>query len=100
MVAYVEYSTPLSQQYYMQNSYGEYYSLTQQIDRFKLEYWSELRCETGLPGLYLSGEDVMFCGIGSVLQSGLITAGRILNRNLYKDLEEAYSLQKKDDKKK
>lgn len=39
----------------MQNAHGEYYSLTQQIDRFKLKFWSELRCKTDLPGLYLSG---------------------------------------------
>uniref|UniRef100_A0A915PZB8 Heat shock protein 60 n=1 Tax=Setaria digitata TaxID=48799 RepID=A0A915PZB8_9BILA len=92
-ITYVEFSTPLTQQYYMRNMHGEYYSLTQQIDRFKLKFWSELRCRTGLPGLYLSGQDVLFCGIGSVLHSGLITAGSILRRNLFEDLKKAYKEQ-------
>ncbi|KAM3724695.1 All-trans-retinol 13,14-reductase [Dirofilaria immitis] len=92
-ITYVEFSTPLTQQYYMKNAHGEYYSLTQQIDRFKLKFWSELRCKTDLPGLYLSGQDVLFCGIGSALNSGLITAGNILGRNLFQDLEEAYNKQ-------
>ncbi|EJW81699.1 hypothetical protein WUBG_07392 [Wuchereria bancrofti] len=98
-ITYVEFSTPLTQQYYMRNAHGEYYSLTQQIDRFKLKFWSELRCKTDLPGLYLSGQDVLFCGIASVLYSGLITAGNILERNLLKDLEEAYNEQMHCDRK-
>uniref|UniRef100_A0AAF5PRQ2 All-trans-retinol 13,14-reductase n=1 Tax=Wuchereria bancrofti TaxID=6293 RepID=A0AAF5PRQ2_WUCBA len=98
-ITYVEFSTPLTQQYYMRNAHGEYYSLTQQIDRFKLKFWSELRCKTDLPGLYLSGQDVLFCGIASVLYSGLITAGNILERNLLKDLEEAYNEQMDCDRK-
>ncbi|VDK71239.1 unnamed protein product [Litomosoides sigmodontis] len=92
-VAYADFSTPLTQQYYMQNAHGEYYSLTQQIDRFKLKFWSELRCKTDLPGLYLSGQDVLFCGIASVLHSALLTAGNILGRNLLQDLNEAYNKQ-------
>ncbi|EFO19028.2 hypothetical protein LOAG_09468 [Loa loa] len=92
-ITYVEFSTPLTQQYYMRNAHGEYYSLTQQIDRFKLKFWSELRCKTDLPGLYLSGQDILFCGVASVLYSGLITAGSILGRNLLQDLKEAYKKQ-------
>ncbi|VDN08211.1 unnamed protein product [Thelazia callipaeda] len=88
-MALVEFSTPLTQQYYMQNSHGEFYSLTQEVHRFRLEFWHELRCKTDLPGLYLSGQDVLFCGIGSAMHSGLITAGTILGRNLRKDLQEA-----------
>ncbi|KAL4002945.1 NAD(P)-binding Rossmann-like domain family protein [Acanthocheilonema viteae] len=92
-IAYVDFSTPLTQQYYMQNVHGEYYSLTQQIDRFNFKFWSELRCKTDLPGLYLSGQDVLFCGIASVLHSALLTAGNILKRNLVQDLKEAYNKQ-------
>ncbi|CAG9534559.1 unnamed protein product [Cercopithifilaria johnstoni] len=98
-ITYVNFSTPLTQQYYMQNVHGEYYSLTQQLDRFKLKFWSELRCKTDLPGLYLSGQDVLFCGIASVLYSALLTAGNILGRNLLQDLKEAYNKQTVCDRK-
>ncbi|VDM47258.1 unnamed protein product [Toxocara canis] len=98
-IAFTEFSSSLSQQYYMQNSYGELYGLPQNVDRFKPQYWSELRCKTDIHGLFLSGQDVLLCGVSSALQNGMFSAGVILQRDLFKDLNEAYSLQSNDEMK-
>uniref|UniRef100_A0A0M3I171 All-trans-retinol 13,14-reductase n=1 Tax=Ascaris lumbricoides TaxID=6252 RepID=A0A0M3I171_ASCLU len=98
-IVFTEFSSSLSQQYYMQNAYGELYSLAHNVDRFKPHFWSELRCTSEIPGLYLSGQDVLFCGVSSAFHNGLLTAGVILNRDLYKDLREAYNLQSAEENK-
>ncbi|VDN60168.1 unnamed protein product [Dracunculus medinensis] len=94
-IIFKEFSTPLTQKYYLQNMHGELYSLTHQVDRFQSNYWPYLRIKTDLPGFFCSGQDVLFCGVSSALHSGLLTASSILHRDLYKDLENAYLIQTK-----
>ncbi|VDK60294.1 unnamed protein product [Anisakis simplex] len=92
-IIFSESSTSISQQYYMQNDYGELYALPHTVDRFKSDIWTELRHECDIPGLILSGQDVMFCGVTSALHNGLLTAQAILKGDLLKDLDKAIRLQ-------
>ena len=58
---------------------GEIYGLEHAPARFAE---SRLRPRTGIPGLWLTGQDVTTCGIGAALFSGALTASAILGRNL------------------
>ncbi|KAH9502815.1 hypothetical protein Btru_074531 [Bulinus truncatus] len=83
---YMEVGTPVSNQYYLACPEGEMYGLHQGKDRFSAEVASILRNDTDIPGLYLTGQDVITCGFTSSVLSGLLCASEILNRNLYTEL--------------
>jgi hypothetical protein len=46
--------------------------------RFRLP----LRAHTGLEGLYLTGQDLVSCGVAGALFGGALTAAAILGRTL------------------
>ena len=48
---------------------------------------SQLRPDTDVPGLFLTGQDVLTAGITGALMSGVLTAGSVLNRHVLGDLE-------------
>jgi all-trans-retinol 13,14-reductase len=74
-----ELSTPLSTQHFTGVGRGEIYGLTHAPERFAAK---GLRPATELPGLYLTGQDVITCGVAGALFSGFLTASVILRRNL------------------
>lgn len=69
-VAYHELSTPLSTAYFCRYPEGEIYGLNHDPARFK-QTW--LRPKTRIPGLYLTGQDVLTCGVVGALVAGLVT---------------------------
>nr|KAG5704661.1 hypothetical protein BaRGS_025303 [Batillaria attramentaria] len=82
---YMEVGTPVSNKYYLGAPMGEMYGLDQGMARFDPEVIAKLRPDTDIPGLYLTGQDVLLCGFSSVLYAGLICASQILQRNLISD---------------
>ncbi len=48
---------------------------------------AQLRPQTDIPGLFLTGQDILTCGITGALFSGVLSAGTVLNRNAIADLE-------------
>ena len=86
-IAVCEVSTPLSTKYYMNNAQGEMYGLAHSPDRFKIK---ELRPQTKIKGLTLTGQDVMTGGIGSALMSGLLAAASILKFRIALRFREMY----------
>ena len=56
--------------------------------RFEIDTFSKLRPDTEIPGLYLSGQDVLTCGFGGAMFGGVISAGVMLNRNIMQDMIE------------
>ena len=52
----MEVGTPLSNKYYLGGLSGEMYGLDQTLSRFSPEAITALRCDTDIPGLYLTGD--------------------------------------------
>lgn len=69
-VDYVETSTPLSTAWFCRYGRGELYGLDHNPERFEQDW---LRPKTPIPGLYLTGQDVLTCGVVGAMISGLIT---------------------------
>ncbi|MCA9685594.1 MAG: NAD(P)/FAD-dependent oxidoreductase [Myxococcales bacterium] len=78
-VAYHELSTPLSTRHFTDYQHGEIYGLNHDPGRFEGRF---LRPRSPVDGLYLTGQDVITCGVGAAMFSGYLTTSAILERNL------------------
>ena len=70
-VDYVEFSTPLSTAYFNAYSRGELYGLDHTPERFNQDW---LKPKTEIKGLWLTGQDVLSCGVVGAMMSGVLTA--------------------------
>lgn len=70
-VDYVEFSTPLSTAYFNAYSRGELYGLDHTPERFNQDW---LKPKTEIQGLWLTGQDVLSCGVVGAMMSGVLTA--------------------------
>jgi all-trans-retinol 13,14-reductase len=73
-VDYCEVSTPLSTAYFCEWQRGELYGLDHDPARFG-EDWLSPR--TKIPGLWLTGQDILSCGVVGAMMAGLLTATAI-----------------------
>ena len=73
-VDYYELSTSLSTDYFCRYSKGEIYGLDHDPKRFEQDW---LKPETDIPGLYLTGQDVLSCGVVGAMVGGLLTATKL-----------------------
>lgn len=85
-VEYFDVGTPLSNMYYLGTPRGEVYGIDHNIARFSPEAILDLRPDIGIPGLYLTGQDVLTCGFSGAMFGGVLCASAILRRNLMGDL--------------
>jgi all-trans-retinol 13,14-reductase len=69
-VDYYEVSTPLSTDYFCSYQYGELYGLDHDPVRLK-QTW--LGPRTRFKGLWLTGQDVLTCGVTGAMMAGLLT---------------------------
>ncbi|KAL3857330.1 hypothetical protein ACJMK2_012008 [Sinanodonta woodiana] len=79
---YIEVGTPITNRHYLGYPKGEMCGLDHKLNRFSPEIFTKLRAKTDIPGLYLTGQDVVTGGFVSSLYSGVFTASAVLNRNL------------------
>jgi len=70
-VDYWEVSTPLSMQWFCGWERGELYGLDHNPQRMR-QRW--LRPKTRVPGLWLTGQDIMSCGVSGAMMGGLASA--------------------------
>jgi all-trans-retinol 13,14-reductase len=70
-VDYWEVSTPLSMQWFCGWERGELYGLDHDPQRMR-QRW--LRPKTRVPGLWLTGQDIMSCGVSGAMMGGLASA--------------------------
>jgi phytoene dehydrogenase-like protein len=82
-VAFQELSTPLSTRHFANARRGEIYGIDHTPDRFRLSW---LRPRTPIPGLYLTGQDVVTDGVGGAAMAGALAASVVLRRNVVKDV--------------
>ena len=74
-IDYYETSTPLSTDYFCRYEYGEAYGLAHTKHRFEQEW---LKPKTKIPGLYLTGQDIVSCGVVGALMAGMLTTMNII----------------------
>ncbi len=70
-IDYWEVSTPLSMQWFCGYGRGELYGLDHDPERMR-QSW--LRPRTRIPGLWLTGQDVMSCGVTGAMMGGFASA--------------------------
>jgi all-trans-retinol 13,14-reductase len=70
-----ELSTPLSTEHFSAYAGGALYGLDHTVERFAQDW---IAPKTPVKGLYLTGQDILFCGVASALMSGVMTAGQAL----------------------
>lgn len=73
-VDYYELSTSLSTNYFCRYGTGEIYGLDHDPQRFEQDW---LKPETDIPGLYLTGQDILSCGVVGAMIGGLLTATKL-----------------------
>jgi all-trans-retinol 13,14-reductase len=69
-VDYFEVSTPLSTNWFGGYRRGELYGLAHTAERFEQDW---LRPKTTIPGLWLTGQDILTCGVTGAMMAGLVT---------------------------
>ncbi|OZG74509.1 FAD-dependent oxidoreductase [Hahella sp. CCB-MM4] len=69
-IDYFELSTPLSTDYFCRYTRGEIYGLDHTPERFNQDW---LRPKTAIKGLYLTGQDILSCGVVGAMIAGLLT---------------------------
>jgi phytoene dehydrogenase-like protein len=74
-IDYYELSTPLSTRTFCDYSQGEMYGLHHDRERMA-QSW--LQVQTRVPGLYLTGQDVLSCGVVGAMMAGCLTAVKVL----------------------
>ena len=95
---YIDAGTGLSNVHYLGSTRGEAYGIDHNLPRFDPLLASELRPEIGVPGLYLTGQDVMVCGFNGALMGALLCASLLLKRNVLDDIRALKRLQKRKSK--
>ena len=69
-VDYYEVSTPLSTNWFGGYHQGELYGLEHTAERMQQEW---LRPQTKIPGLWLTGQDTLTCGVTGAMMAGMLT---------------------------
>lgn len=78
-IDYHEVSTPLSTRHFANYERGELYGLEHTPRRFREKF---LRPRTPIENLYLTGQDIVSCGVAGAMAAGFLTASVILKKNL------------------
>jgi all-trans-retinol 13,14-reductase len=74
-IDYHELSTPLSTDFFCAYKKGEIYGLQHDPKRFEQDW---LRPKTKIKGLYLTGQDIMSCGVAGAMMGGFSTSLSVL----------------------
>ncbi|MCE9597122.1 MAG: NAD(P)/FAD-dependent oxidoreductase [Spirochaetia bacterium] len=78
-IDYYELSTPLSTEHFGNYAGGQLYGIDHTVSRFNQDW---IRPETAIKNLYVTGQDLLFCGVASALSSGVLTAASILGNDM------------------
>ena len=80
-VDHYELSSPLTTQHFVNYDKGEIYGLDHTPDRFRQKF---LQPRTPIKNLYLTGQDIVTCGVGAALFSGVLTTAAMTGKNVLK----------------
>ncbi|KAK4020460.1 hypothetical protein OUZ56_002436 [Daphnia magna] len=93
-IDYVTVGSPVTIEHYLSTREGGTYNMEHDMTRFGPEQSALLRPESGIEGLYFTGQDVITCGFASCLYSGFLCASIILKKR-YRLLWELFNLHRK-----
>ena len=82
-VDYYELSSPLSTKHFVNYGQGEIYGLEHSPERFAS---SAIHVKTPIKKLYLTGQDVVSCGIAGALISAVVTSSVMTKKNMIKQI--------------
>jgi len=99
-IDYKDIGTPVTNKHYIAQPHGEIYGLDHTRERMHPLMASKLRAKTDIPGLYLTGQDILSCGFTGALFASLLTASAVLERNVLNDLIALHKETLKQDKSK
>lgn len=85
-IDFTEIASPVTNKHYLTQPHGEIYGLDHSIERFDPLMVSKLRPKTDIPGLFLTGQDILSCGFTGALFAGVLGAQAALGRNVMGDL--------------
>ena len=85
-IDFTEIASPVTNKHYLAQPHGEIYGLDHSIERFDPLMVAKLRPATDIPGLYLTGQDILSCGFTGALFAGVLGAQAALGRNVMGDL--------------
>ena len=78
-----ELSTPLSTKHFCNYHQGQIYGLGHEPQRFQQKW---LRPHTPIKNLFLTGQDIVTCGVGGAAFAGVLSASAVMKKNLVKDI--------------
>ena len=87
-IDYYEVSTPLTFGHFLKRPRGDFMGLAASPERFE-QRW--LKAETPVKNLYLSGQDVSTDGIIGALMGGVLSASRVLGKNVIEEVLARYA---------
>lgn len=82
-IDYYELSTPLSTKHFVNYNQGEIYGLEHSPDRFAS---NAIHVKTPIKNLYLTGQDIVSCGVAGALISAVITSTVMTGKNMIKKI--------------
>ena len=85
-VDYYELSTPLSTRNFVNYEQGEIYGLEHSPERFSSR---AIHVKTSIKNLYLTGQDIVSCGIAGALISAAVTSSVMTKNNMIKKIASA-----------
>ena len=85
-IDFTDIGSPVTNLHYLGQPHGEIYGLDHSLQRFDPLTVAKLRPATDLPGLFLTGQDILSCGFTGALFGGLMCAQQVLGRNVMNDL--------------
>lgn len=78
-----ELSSPITTQHFMNYDVGELYGIDHDPERYAHRF---LQPRTPIKNLFLTGQDIVTCGVGGALLAGFLTASTVLKKNVMKDV--------------
>ena len=94
-VEYFDVATPLTNEHYLNKAHGGVYSMDHTTKRYSPEMVMDVRPDIGIPGLYLTGEDLVSTGFLGAMFGGVLCASTLLKRNLLSDILNLREITKK-----
>jgi len=76
-----ELSSPITTKHFMNYDQGELYGIDHNPERYEQRF---LQPRTPIKNLYLTGQDIVTCGVAGALLAGFLTSSAILGKNVLK----------------